>query len=186
MEEAIRRMIEEHVKVSNDTKNLSTDIAKAANMIVECLKNNGKVLVMGNGGSATQASHFAAEFVGRYKKERKGYACIALNTDIAILTAIGNDYGFENVFSRQIEALAGKGDVVIGLSTSGNSANVIKGIEKAKEIGCRTITLTGNDGGKMKNSDVNINVESKNTPRIQEMHIMILHIIAEITEEVLT
>ncbi|HLC65529.1 MAG TPA: D-sedoheptulose 7-phosphate isomerase [Candidatus Nanoarchaeia archaeon] len=185
MEEAIKRMMDEHIAVSNDTKNLSAGIAKAANLIVECLRNNGKVLVMGNGGSATQASHFAAELVGRYKKERKGYPCIALNTDIAILTAVGNDYGFENVFSRQVEALAKKGDVLIGLSTSGNSANVIRAIEKAKEIGCKTITLTGNDGGKIRNVNVNINIGSKNTPRIQEMHIMILHIIAEIAEEVL-
>ncbi|MGB9561972.1 MAG: D-sedoheptulose 7-phosphate isomerase [bacterium] len=167
-------------------ENLDT-IEKVAGLIVERIKKGKKVLVAGNGGSAAQSQHFAAEIVGRYAKERKGYPSIALTTDTSIITAIGNDYGFENIFRRQIEAIGENEDIFIGISTSGNSTNIIEAIKEAKKLGLTVITLTGRDGGKMRNiSDYNINIPLKDTPRIQEIHDTILHMIAEITERILT
>ena len=142
---------------------------------------------MGNGGSAADAQHIAGELVGRFKKERKAIPAISLSTDTSILTAIGNDYGFEKVFERQIEALGNKGDVVIGISTSGNSENVYRAMKLAKKMGLTTIGLLGNDGGKIKNlSDIALVVPSKNTPRIQETHITIGHIICEGVERIIS
>ncbi len=139
---------------------------------------------MGNGGSAADCQHIAAELVGRFKSEREGLPAIALTTDTSILTAIGNDYSFNEIFARQIEALANKGDLVIGISTSGNSENVIRGILKAKKIGCYTVGLLGKDGGKLKNLvDLAIIIPSNNTPRIQECHILIGHIACEIVDK---
>lgn len=139
---------------------------------------------MGNGGSAGDAQHIAAEFIGRYKKERRPVAAIALTVDSSILTCVGNDYGFDSVFSRQVEGLAKKEDLVIGISTSGNSENVIRGIDKAREIGAQTIGLLGNEGGELKDRvDLAIVVPSSDTARIQEAHITIGHIICEILDE---
>ena len=138
----------------------------------------------GNGGSSTQASHIAAEFTGRYNLERRALPAIALTTDLAAITAIGNDYGFDAIFERQLEALANAGDVFIALSTSGNSKNLIKVVEKAKELNVHVIGLLGKGGGALKNtSSVEIIVPSDNTPRIQEAHLMILHIICELVEK---
>ncbi len=163
---------------------LADKILEAINMTRASFQKGGKLLLMGNGGSAADAQHIAAEFVGRYKKERRPVAALALTVDTSILTCVGNDYGYDNVFSRQVEALAHKGDVVIGISTSGNSENVIRGVDKAREIGAKTIGLLGHQGGKLKDKvDLAIVVPSKNTARIQEAHITIGHIICEILDE---
>ncbi len=163
---------------------LADKILEAINMVRDSYQKGGKLLLMGNGGSAADAQHIAAEFIGRYKKERRPVAAIALTVDSSILTCVGNDYGYDQVFSRQVEALTNKEDVVIGISTSGNSENVIRGIEKAREIGAKTIGLLGNQGGKLKDKvDLAIVVPSENTARIQEAHITIGHILCEILDE---
>ena len=163
---------------------LADKILEAIKMTRASFQNGGKLLLMGNGGSASDAQHIAAEFIGRYKKERRPVAAIALTTDTSILTCVGNDYGFDSVFSRQVEGLAKKEDVIIAISTSGNSENVIRGVEKAREIGTQTIGLLGNQGGKLKDKvDLAIVVPSSNTARIQEAHITIGHIICEILDE---
>lgn len=163
---------------------LADKILEAINLVRTCYSNGGKMMLMGNGGSAGDAQHIAAEFIGRYKKERRPVAAIALTVDSSILTCVGNDYGYDAVFSRQVEALAKKEDVVIAISTSGNSENVIQGVEKAREIGAKTIGLLGNQGGKLKDKvDLAIVVPSSNTARIQEAHITIGHVICEILDE---
>jgi D-sedoheptulose 7-phosphate isomerase len=162
---------------------LAADINSFADLIVESLKNGNKILVMGNGGSAADAQHFAAEMVGRFLKERKGLPAIALNTNTSTLTAVANDYHFNEIFSRQVEALAIPGDVLIGISTSGNSANVIKALEKGKEHGCRTVSLSGRDGGRLPPlSDISLVVPADETPHIQEMHIVIIHLVCGLVE----
>lgn len=164
--------------------NLGPQINTLAIKITECFKNGGKVILMGNGGSAGDAQHIAAEFVGRYKKERKSYPALALNTNTSSLTAIGNDYGYDVSFSRQVEGFAKAGDVVIGISTSGNSTNVYKALELAKQKGCYTAAFLGKDGGTIKNiADLPIIVRSKNTPRIQECHIFIGHTVCELVDK---
>jgi D-sedoheptulose 7-phosphate isomerase len=148
-----------------------------------CLNSGNKILLMGNGGSAADCQHIAAEIVGRYKRERRGLPAIALTTDTSILTSVGNDYGFEYIFSRQVEALCAPNDVVIGLSTSGNSANVVAGIETAKLAGAYTVGLTGAGGGRLADlCDVTLAMPSSDTPRIQEAHILIGHILCELAE----
>jgi D-sedoheptulose 7-phosphate isomerase len=152
--------------------------------MIEALKADRKILFFGNGGSAADAQHLAAELIGRYRKERASLAAIALTCDTSILTAVGNDYGFEMVFARQIEGLAEEGDVAFGISTSGNSKNVIEGIHQAKEKGCKTIGLLGCDGGRIGESvDLSIIVPCKATPRIQECHITIGHILCSLIEQ---
>ncbi|MBT4668761.1 MAG: D-sedoheptulose 7-phosphate isomerase, partial [Candidatus Ruthia sp.] len=144
----------------------------------------GKILIFGNGGSAADAQHIAAELVGRYKVERKGLPAIALTTDTSALTSIGNDYGYNHVFDRQVEALANKGDIVIGISTGGSSGNVISGLRTAKEFGCKLIGFSGRGGGEMNTlCDVNLVVPAQDTPRIQEMHIVIGHTICHLIDE---
>jgi len=176
--ESLINCLNEHIETAKKMEKLLPEIVSAAEICMMSLKNGGKILLCGNGGSAADAQHIAAELSGRFKKERKALAGIALTTDTSALTAIGNDYGFEFVFSRQVEAIGKKGDVLIAISTSGNSQNIINAIKSAKEIGCKIITLTGKDGGKMKEmGDINIIIPSDNTPRIQEMHIMIGHMI---------
>ena len=159
-------------------------IEKAAKTIISSLKKKGKIIVFGNGGSAADSQHMVAEFVGRFKKERKGMPAIALTTNTSSLTALSNDYSYDIVFKRQLEALAAKDDVVIGISTSGNAKNVIEALTYAKENNISSITITGKDGGKIKNlSDVSIIVKSDNTPNIQEAHILIVHIICGLVED---
>lgn len=166
-------------------KQATKEVIKAVNIIEKSLKSSGKILIFGNGGSAADAQHIAAEFVNRYLKERNALPAIALTTDTSILTSIGNDSSFENIFSRQIEALGKKGDVAWGLSTSGRSKNIVKALSIAKSIGLKTIGFTGSDGGKIKKLvDCNINVPSMSTPRIQELHITIGHIICELIEDI--
>jgi D-sedoheptulose 7-phosphate isomerase len=163
---------------------LGEKIVDAANVIAESLKSGGKVLLFGNGGSAADAQHLAAEFVGRFVLERGPLPGIALTTDSSILTAVGNDYGFDQVFVRQVLALGRPGDVAIGISTSGNSPNVIKAVQAAAERGLRTIGLAGRDGGALaKAVEIAITVPSKNTARIQECHIAVGHVLCELVEE---
>ncbi|HZX15217.1 MAG TPA: D-sedoheptulose 7-phosphate isomerase [Thermodesulfobacteriota bacterium] len=166
-------------------KQATKEVIKAVNIIEKSLKSSGKILIFGNGGSAADAQHIAAEFVNRYLKERNALPAIALTTDTSVLTSIGNDSSFENIFSRQIEALGKKGDVAWGLSTSGRSKNIVKALSIAKSIGLKTIGFTGSDGGEIKKLvDCNINVPSMSTPRIQELHITIGHIICELIEDI--
>ena len=153
-------------------------IEEASRSVIETLKNGNKILLCGNGGSAADAQHIAAELTGRYKSERRGLPAIALTTDTSALTAIANDYGYNRIFNRQVEALGREGDLFIGISTSGNSANVISAFTSAKDLGCKTIGLSGRDGGAMNDAcDINLVVPSDDTPRIQEMHITIGHIL---------
>jgi D-sedoheptulose 7-phosphate isomerase len=166
---------------------METDLEKASALAVEVLKRGNKVLLCGNGGSAADAQHIAAELSGRYKTERRGLPGIALTTDTSALTAIANDYGYSRVFDRQVEALANKGDLLIGISTSGNSANIVSALKLAKELGCSTIGFSGRDGGAMnKVCDVNLVVPSDDTPRIQEMHILFGHTICQIIDDELS
>jgi len=159
-------------------------IAAVTEELVNTLQRGGKVLLFGNGGSAADAQHIAAEFVGRFALERAAFPASALSTDTSCLTAIGNDYGFDRVFARQIEAFGKPCDVAVGISTSGNSANVLNGLAKAREIGMTTVAFAGASGGKMKNSaDYCICAPSDETPRIQECHILIGHVIAELVEK---
>ncbi|MFH1455962.1 MAG: D-sedoheptulose 7-phosphate isomerase [archaeon] len=183
----IHEYLKESIKVKqNVIENQMDKVEQITNMIIDTYKNNKKILVFGNGGSAGDAQHLAAELVGRYKKERKGLSAIALTTDSSILTAIANDYGYDYVFSRQVEANCQPGDLVIGITTSGNSPNVLLAFDKAKDIGAQTICFTGKNGGKsVERSDICIVVPSDNTPRIQETHIALIHIICEILENTL-
>ncbi len=185
MRETIKNELQSHLEtIQKVIETLEDDIEKASQMIVDALKNGNKILLSGNGGSAADAQHIAAELTGRYKTERRGLPGIALTTDTSALTAIGNDYGYDRVFDRQVEALANKGDILIGISTSGNSTNVINAFKVAKELGCKTIGLSGRDGGKFNDvCNLNIVVPSDNTPRIQEMHILIGHTICQIIDD---
>ncbi len=179
----INDSIETKQKILTDN-NLMSDILKATKMLIDAYKNNKKSLIAGNGGSAADAQHIAAEFVSRFYFDRDALASIALTTDTSILTAIGNDYGFDRVFSRQIEANGVEGDIFIAISTSGNSQNIIEAINTAKSKDIKVIGFTGQDGGKMANlCDICIKVPSSSTPRIQESHILIGHIMCAIVEE---
>lgn len=184
MKKAIEDIFKESIHVKEATLDSNRDkIILAVKSITGSLKKNRKVIFFGNGGSAADSQHIAAEFIGRFQKERKALSAIALTTDTSILTALGNDYGFDIIFSRQIEGLAQKGDVAFGISTSGNSKNVIEGIKKAKRLGLTTISLTGCLGGKLaKLTDISLVVPSNKTARIQESHICIAHAICELVE----
>lgn len=178
----IRESIEVKKKILNDEK-LCDLIQEACNKIIESYKGGGKVIICGNGGSASDALHIAGELVGRFQMERMSLPAIALNADIAIMTAISNDYGYDNMFARQVEGYMTNKDVLIGISTSGNSENVYKAILRAKEIGGSTVGLLGREGGKIASIvDFPIIVPSNITARIQESHIMIGHIICEVVE----
>ncbi|MDD2338078.1 MAG: D-sedoheptulose 7-phosphate isomerase [Geobacteraceae bacterium] len=167
-------------------RELTPKMICAAELLVDTFRNGNKLLVMGNGGSAADAQHLAAEIVGRFRLERRGLPAIALSTDTSILTAVGNDYGFDAVFRRQVEALAREGDVVIGISTSGSSPNVHSALCLASEIGCRTVGLLGKDGGSIRDLvDIDLTVPGHDTPRIQEGHITIIHILCELVEQAL-
>ena len=182
--EMIKSELEGHLAAIKATFALEADIKKACETAVATLKAGGKILLCGNGGSAADAQHIAAELTGRYKTERSALAGIALTTDTSALTAIGNDYGYEFVFSRQLEALGREGDLLIAISTSGNSGNVVKALELARKIGIKTIGLSGRTGGAMNElCELNLVVPSNDTPRIQEMHIMIGHIICQAIDD---
>jgi len=161
----------------------SMAIVGAASAIAAALRNGRAILTFGNGGSAADAQHFAAEMVGRYERERKAWPAIALTTDTSALTAVGNDYGFDRVFARQIEALGREGDVAIGISTSGNSPNVLRGLEAAKARGLTTIALTGRGGEAGRIAAHHIAVNEARTSRVQEVHATVLHVICELVEQ---
>jgi len=161
-------------------------VARAAELIVDSLRAGGKVLAFGNGGSAADATHFAAELVGRYLLDRDGLPAISLSDNASSLTAISNDYGYERVFARQVEALGRRGDVALGISTSGRSPNVLAGLAAARAGGLATLALTGGDGGSMREAaDVCIAVPSAETPRVQEGHTLVAHVLCELVERAL-
>lgn len=184
MQSIIKFEFEEHLKTSQATfESIGHSVEVAAKLCIDCLKNGNKILLFGNGGSAADAQHISAELVGRYKTERKGLAAIALTTDTSALTAIGNDYGYDRVFDRQVEALANTGDVAIGISTGGISANVASALKLAKDLDCKTIGFSGRGGGEMNElCDINIVVPAQDTARIQEMHIVIGHTICHLID----
>lgn len=187
----MKKYIKDEIKKSYETKQLIYNNEELLNKIeevskkcVELYKKNNKTILAGNGGSAADAQHIAAEMVGRYGFDRPSLPSLALTTDTSALTAIGNDYGYEQVFSRQLEGMGQDGDLFIGISTSGNSANIIKAFEIAKKKNITTVALSGRDGGEMaKIADIAIVVPSDSTPRIQESHILIGHIICDIIEK---
>ncbi len=187
MKSYIKREIEESIQAKQrllEDSSVMDTILEATNAVIEAYKRGNKTLIAGNGGSAADAQHIAAEFVSRFAFDRPGIPSIALTTDSSILTAVGNDYGFDRVFARQIEANGVEGDIFIAISTSGNSTNILEAINSAKSKHITTIGLTGGDGGKMADiCDITIKVPSYSTPRIQESHIMIGHIICAIVEE---
>lgn len=158
-------------------------VSQLADLITDCIKKGGKLVICGNGGSASDALHFAGEIVGRFVKERKAWPAVVLNADVATMTAIANDYGYDDIFARQAEGHVKPGDIFIGISTSGNSENVYRAAQKAKELGAKTAALLGKDGGKIaKVVDYPIVVHCKTTARVQECHINIIHILCEISE----
>jgi len=178
---SLREGAELRIVVARDC---STAIFEAADLITTCLQAGGKLLFFGNGGSAADAQHLAAEFVGRFVRERAGLSAIALTTDSSILTAVGNDYGFDQIFARQVQALGRPADVAIAISTSGNSPNIIEGVKAARKGYLKTIGLSGKDGGLLATqADVVITIASTSTARIQECHITIGHLLCELTEE---
>ena len=190
----IKQLIEQNFTESLVAKQKATDtiqpsVEKAINILTTAFKSGNKILICGNGGSAADSQHFAAEFTGRYEMERTPLPAIALTTDTSALTAIGNDYSFDVIFSKQVEALGTTGDVLLGISTSGNSGNVIKAMEVAHAKGMKIIALTGKDGGKidklLKADDVNICVPVNRTARIQEVHLLVLHTICDAVDNVL-
>lgn len=178
---AFKEGAELRLKVARDC---GPAIIAAAKAMSDCLRAGSKLLFFGNGGSAADAQHLAAEFVGRFVLERRGLPAVALTTDSSILTAVGNDYGFDRIFSRQIEALGQAGDVAIGLSTSGNSPNVVAALQQARRQNLKTIGLAGRDGGQLRHcSDIPLVVASPNTARVQECHITIGHLLCELVED---
>jgi len=185
MADLVKDIIKESIRVKESVlSNLSKEIKTVGNLIAASIKKGGKLLIFGNGGSAADAQHIAAELVGRFKLERQGLAAIALTTNTSILTSIANDYGYEDIFSRQVEAIASEDDIVIGISTSGNARNVISGLLEAKKMGIKTVAFTGGGGGELATiADIALEVPSDNTARVQEAHIVIGHIICELVEE---
>lgn len=185
MADLIKDIIRESIKVKEAVlSTMARDIKTVADMIATSLKKDGKVILFGNGGSAADAQHIAAELVGRFKLERQALAAISLTTNTSILTSIANDYGYEEIFSRQLEGVASDNDIAIGISTSGNARNVITGILEARKMGIKTVALTGSGGGELATiTDIALIVPSDNTPRIQESHITIGHILCELVEE---
>lgn len=185
MRDRIKDILLESIQVKEELlRTKISQILEITEVIVDALKKNGKVILFGNGGSASDSEHIAAELVGRFKKDRTALAAIALTTNTSVLTSLANDYGYEIVFAKQIEALGQKNDVAIGISTSGKAKNVASGIKQAKKMGIKTIALTGGDGGELvKLADISLVVPSSVTARIQEAHITIGHIICELIEQ---
>ena len=180
----IKKIFSESSNTIESSASLSTDIENAVKIITSSFRKGKKLVILGNGGSAADAQHIAAEFIGRFQRKRKSLPAIALTTDSSILTAIGNDFSFDYVFSRQVEGLVNSGDVVMGISTSGNSVNIINALKLAKTKNAKTVSMLGNNGGKIKKfSDIAIIVNSSSTPRIQEAHRTIYHIICELVEK---
>jgi D-sedoheptulose 7-phosphate isomerase len=181
--ESLSNGLAAHQKMMTDLQALLPKISEVADLLRACIKRGGKILLMGNGGSAADSQHIAAEIVGRFKKERRGLPAMALTTDTSILTSVGNDYGYDYIFARQIEAHCTPLDVVIGFSTSGNSSNVLRAMHVAKEIGANTVLMSGGTGGKLAEvCEYNLIMPSNDTPRIQEAHIFVGHSLCELLE----
>lgn len=185
MRDRVKDILLESIQVKEDLMRLRLEnIMEITAAVVECLKKGGKLLIFGNGGSASDSQHIAAELVGRFTRERPGLPALALTVNTSILTALANDYAYEIVFARQIEALGQKNDVALGISTSGKAKNVAAGLKQAKKMGLKTVALTGGDGGELvKIADLFLTVPSSVTARIQEAHITIGHIICELAEK---
>ena len=183
IDDEISKLFDSSIDIISKSKILSDDIKIVIEKIHQCLKAGNKIIIFGNGGSAADAQHMAGEFIGRFLKERTSIPAIALTTDTSIITSLGNDYGFEYIFSSQCEALVKKNDIVFAISTSGNSKNVIEGIKISKKLDATIVSLTGDDGGDMNEySDYIIKIPSNSTPRIQEGHRTVIHIICELVE----
>jgi phosphoheptose isomerase len=189
MKEIIREAMEAGIDLRRACLNsLDEPLLKAADAMVTCLKGGGKILVCGNGGSAADAQHFAGELVNRFEINRPGLAAVAMTHDASVITSIANDFSFDDIFSRQVEALGREGDLLLAISTSGNSANVIKAATAAESIGMKTVALTGRDGGVLgrhSGVSVHLNIAHHSTPRVQEMHITLLHIICSLVDEMM-
>jgi len=184
MEEKIIAALEENLRVGERIRALVPEIGRTAALVIGCLRAGGKVLTCGNGGSAADAQHIAAELVGRFKRERKALAAIALTTDSSILTALANDYSFDRVFSRQVEALGRPGDCLLAISTSGNSPNLLQAVRAARSAGLKTCALLGKDGGRLAGQvDLSLVIPSSDTARIQEGQALIYHILCDLVEE---
>ncbi|MDG1295925.1 MAG: D-sedoheptulose 7-phosphate isomerase [Saprospiraceae bacterium] len=187
MREDIKALIAESLYVKQQLLNneeLIQNLELASKLFMDCFKGDGKVLFCGNGGSAADAQHISAELSGRYKLDRKPLFAEALHVNTSYMTAVANDYSYDEVYSRMVEAAGRKGDVLVAISTSGNSSNILRAIEKARSVGMHVVGMTGQSGGAMKeNCDILLNAPSSNTPRIQECHILMGHIICELTEK---
>lgn len=180
----VKEIIRDSIRVQEAViSTMSKDIKTVAGMMASSIKKGGKVILFGNGGSAADAQHIAAELIGRFKLERQALAALSLTTNTSIITSIANDYGYEEIFSRQLEGIASDNDLAIGISTSGNARNVITGIIEAKKLGLKTVALTGSSGGELAAiADIALIVPSDNTPRIQEAHSTIGHVLCELVE----
>lgn len=185
MRDRIKDILLESIQVKEELLRTSVgQILDISNLVIECLKKNGKVILFGNGGSASDSQHIAAEFVGRFKRDRTAMASVALTTNTSVITSLANDYGYDIIFARQIEAIGQKNDIAIGISTSGKAKNVALGIKQAKRMGIKTVALTGGDGGDLaKLADLALIIPSSVTARIQEAHITVGHIICELIEQ---
>jgi D-sedoheptulose 7-phosphate isomerase len=182
--ERLKMMVEESTRLKDRFfGEQGEEVLAAARLLVEVFQSGGKVLIFGNGGSAADAQHLAAEFVNRFQVERPPLAALALTTDTSILTAVANDYDFKQVFAKQVRALGKPGDLAWGISTSGNSPNVVAGLEAARELGLKTLALSGRDGGPVAAAaDLPLIVSSRNTPRVQEVHITIAHVLCDLVD----
>ncbi|MDX8395738.1 MAG: SIS domain-containing protein [Mariprofundaceae bacterium] len=186
MQTKIRQILEDGIKLRQASLDVLTQpLMDVAELMVNCLENGGKILVCGNGGSAADAQHFAGELVNRFEMNRPALAAIAMTHDASVITSIANDFSFDDIFSRQVEALGRSGDVLLAISTSGNSANVVAAVDRAAKLDMSTVVLTGKDGGALGAHDhvnVNLNINHPSTPRIQEMHITCLHILCTLID----
>lgn len=175
-------LLDEHLRVATDTRAVLPAAAAAARELLDCYHRGGKLLTFGNGGSAADAQHFAAEMVGRFRRDRRALPAVALTVDSSALTSIGNDYGYDEVFARQVRALAVPGDVVVGISTSGTSPNVLAGLAAAREAGARTVLFTGATP-RPDVADHCLCVPSDTTSRVQEMHLFLLHLLSQVVDD---
>lgn len=179
LEDIFLQSISAHNAVMRQVKTLEDLMQHTVDTCVDIIRNDGKLLICGNGGSAADSQHFAAEIVGRFRKERRPWPAVALTTDSSVLTAVGNDYGFDEIFARQVEGIGRPGDALIGISTSGNSPNILNAVQTARKMGIFTIGLLGRDGGTVaKEMDLPLIVKTQDTARIQEAHIFLIHCIA--------
>jgi len=184
MDAYVKDQLEENQKVTAELGGCVPDLTKCVDAVVDALQHNQKVLIAGNGGSAAQAQHIAAEFVGRFRRERAGLPAIALSTDTSILTAVANDYGVDSIFTRQVEALGESGDVLILLSTSGSSPNILAAAQAGRKWGLKVVGFTGEKGEKLRNvCNLCVSAPSSDTARIQEAHLLLLHVLCGLVEE---